>query len=107
MAILSRDDFFARLHDRLGDDTSDESISFLEDMTDTFNDLERRSKGDGVDWEKKYYDLDESWKKRYRHRFFAGGDTGAPETNDNGTTEEEYNAETVTVDDLFTEKKGD
>lgn len=107
MAILSRDDFFARLHERLGDDTSDESISFLEDMTDTYNDLERRSKGDGVDWEKKCHDLDESWKKRYRHRFFTGGDTGVPETSNNGTDEDEYNAETVTVDDLFTEKKGE
>lgn len=106
MAILSRDDFFARLHERLADDTSDESISFLEDMTDTYNDLERRSKGDGVDWEKKYHDLDESWKKRYRHRFFTGGDTGVPESNKD-TIEDEYNAETVTVDDLFAEKKGD
>ena len=105
MAILSRDDFFARLHERLGDDTTDESIAFLEDMTDTYNDLEKRSKGDGVDWEKKYHELDESWKKRYRHRFFSGGDTSVP--NNDNNKEDEFDSETVTVEDLFEEKKGD
>lgn len=106
MAILSRDEYFARLHDRLGSDTSDESIAFLEDMTDTYNDMESRSHGDGIDWQKKYQELDESWKKRYRHRFFSGGDTAVPmQTNDN-SPETEYDAESITVDDLFTEKKG-
>lgn len=105
MAILSKDEFFSRLHDRLGEDTSDESISFLEDMTDTYNDLSTRSNGDGVDWEKKYHELDESWKKRYRHRFFSG-DTGVPDTTTNDDSNE-YEGETVTVEDLFTEKKGE
>ena len=29
MAVLNRDDFFARMQERMGDDTSDEAISFL------------------------------------------------------------------------------
>ena len=107
MAILSRDDFFNRLHARVGNDTSEESISFLEDMTDTFNDLERRSQNDGINWEQKYKDLDESWKARYRHRFFSGGDTAIPNSGAPNTPIEEYNGETITVDDLFEEKKGD
>lgn len=104
MPILSREQYFARLHDKIGDDTTDDSISFLEDMTDTYNDLEKKTRCDGVDWEKKYHDLDESWKKRYRHRFFNGGNTSMP-AEETRAPEEEYNAESVTVEDLFTEKR--
>lgn len=106
MAVLSKEDFFARLHTRIGEDTSDEAISFLEDMTDTFNDLEKRATGDGVNWEQKYHDLDESWKKRYRHRFFSGESNTPYDEGD--TAGEDFTSETITVDDLFKEeKKGD
>lgn len=104
MAVLTRDEFFARLHDKLSDDTSDESISLLEDMTDTFNFLEQKANGDGEDWEKKYKELDENWKKRYRHRFFSGGVTSVPSDEKTEVTDE-YEAEEVTVEDLFTKKE--
>ena len=60
MAVLNRDEYFSRLHERLGADSSEEAITFLEDMTDTYNDMETRANGDGVDWEQRYHDLDES-----------------------------------------------
>ena len=100
MAILNRDEFFNRLHGRLGDDTSDESISFLEDMTDTYNSLENRANGDGEDWKRKYEELDESWKKRYRHRFFNGGDRNIP---DDREETEERGSEDIQINDLFKE----
>lgn len=103
MAILSRDEFFARLHDRIGEDSSDDTITFLEDMTDTYNDLERRARGDGEDWEKRYRDLDEAWKRRYRHRFFSGGDR-AEEFKETDETEI-LDPEDVSVDDLFEERR--
>ena len=104
MAVLSRDEYFARLHDRLGADTSEESITFLEDMTDTYNDMESRVNGDGVNWEQKYHDLDESWKARYQHRFFNGGDRGIPNGMtdcDAGDDSDDYNPNNVTVENLF------
>lgn len=102
MAVLSRDDYFQRLHDRLGDDTSDECISFLEDMTDTYNDLEQRTNGDGIDWKQKYHDLDESWKKRYRHRFFTGtGGNYTPVNNGSDSDDDGYDPDSVTVESLF------
>lgn len=105
MAILSRDDYFTRLHDRLGDDTSDDGIAFLEDMTDTYNDLETRvKKGDSEDWERKYRELDESWKKRYRHRFFNTDNTFVPDDG-RDNDDDEVSAEDITVEDLFTSKK--
>lgn len=99
MAILKRDEFFSRLETRLGDDTSDESISFLEDMTDTYNDLESRANNStNTEWEQKYNELNETWKKRYRHRFFSGdnrGFKGEPDEPDDDCDNE------ITIDKLF------
>lgn len=100
MAVLNKDTFFSKLHERVGTDTSEESLSFLEDMSDTYNDLESRANGDGVDWEKKYNELDASWRARYRHRFFSG-DAGTPNTNNPDHNTEEYDPENVGFDDLF------
>lgn len=101
MAILSRDDFFSRIQTMVGDNTSDESIAFIEDMTDTYNDMENRANGDGVDWEQRYHDLDESWKQKYRHRFFSGN--GASNIG-NAPIEPDENPDrgrTITINDLF------
>lgn len=73
MAVLSREEYLTKIQERLGDDVSDDSIKFLEDLTDTYNDLEKRAKGDGEDWKKRYEDNNEAWKKRYQQRFFSGG----------------------------------
>ena len=104
MAVLNREEFFSRLNERLANDTSDTGIAFLEDMTDTYNDLERRASGDGVDWEKKYHEMDESWKKKYTHRFFTGSasDTVMVDEKEGG---EGYVAEDIKVEDLFTKKE--
>lgn len=98
MPVLERDKYFDRVHKVIGNDTSDEAISFLEDMTDTYNELEKKSKGNGEDWEKKYHELDESWKAKYRHRFLNsdGGYCGPDEK------EKEQEVKEVTIDDLFT-----
>lgn len=100
MPILKREEFFNRVHEKIGNDTSDEAISFLEDMTDTFNDLEKKANGTGEDWEKKYHELDESWKAKYRHRFL-NSDGGCYEPM---KREEEKEVKEVTFDDLFTNK---
>lgn len=48
----------------IGDNTSDEALSFLEDITDSF------SKPD-VDWKAKYEQNDAEWRQKYRDRFFS------------------------------------
>lgn len=98
MSVLSREDYFARLHARLAEDQSDEGIAFLEDMTDTYMDMENRINGAGVDWEKKYKDLDESWRKKYRHRFLTGSDMNIPKDPEG---EPGKNPEDITIEDLF------
>lgn len=96
MAVLSRDEFFSRLQTRLASDSSDEAITFLEDMTDTYNDLEEKAGHDGKDWEKKYKELDDAWKEKYKHRFFSG-----PGSSYRPMVETEEEEKEIMVEDLF------
>ena len=101
MAVLSKDEFINRVHAYIGEDSSDDGISFLEDMTDTIEDYERRT-GDSEDWERRYKELDETWKKRYKHRFLTGhSQIDIGETDDT----EEIEPEEVDIDDLFDERE--
>ena len=99
MSVLSRDDFFNRVQAVAGTDTSDDTLAFIEDMTDTYNDLERQASGDGVDWEQRYHELDESWKAKYKQRFFSGGGSARIPQEEN--TPQENRAEEISYDDLF------
>lgn len=100
MAILNREDFMAAVHGRIGTASDDESIAFVENMTDTFNEMERRANDNSSgDWERKYHELDESWRKRYTHRFLTGSDCMNPVSEQE--EKEQNRAETITIDDLF------
>ena len=96
MAVLTRDEFFDRVQRIVGTDTTDESLTFIEDMTDTYNSLDERANGDGTDWEQRYRDLDESWKEKYKKRFFSGGSSRVIDD-----VKDEEEKKEVTYDDLF------
>lgn len=96
MSILNRDDYFSRVNEIVGSNTDEKSIKFVEDMTDTFNDLENKANSDGADWERKYHELDESWKKKYKQRFFTGKSSLVDDTTKEDTTKTEFS-------DLFKE----
>ena len=68
--IRTKDEILEIIRERVGYDTSDEAISFIEDVTDTLNDFESRT-GDTAEWERKYNELDASWRKKYKDRFFS------------------------------------
>lgn len=72
MSVLSKEDLLSAIKTRLGEDTSDEAIKFLEDVTDTVSDLESKANGDEEEWKTKYTELDKEWRKRYTDRFFSG-----------------------------------
>ena len=103
MAIIKKEEFFSAVHNMVGDKTDDESIAFTENKLDTYNDMERRANDNsGAEWERKYKENDESWRKKYTHRFMTGGDC----MNPNSEKEEETHdkAETIKIDDLFESK---
>ena len=39
MAVLSKEDFLSRINERIAEDNSDEANKFMEDMSDTYNDM--------------------------------------------------------------------
>lgn len=75
LAIKTSEELLESIRTRIGDQTDDETISFLEDVTDTMNDLNSKASGQ-EDWKKKYEDNDAEWRKKYTDRFFTGGDSG-------------------------------
>lgn len=105
--ILSKEDFITRISERLGDDNSDEALALIEDATDTLNDYEERlSTSDNDDWKSKYDELDASWRKRYRERFFTGRTPEEVKEEQEQDVKDDPN-EDVTFDDLFEEREGE
>ena len=100
MAVKTRDEILEAVRNRIGDNTDDESIAFLEDITDTFTDLEEKANGDGTDWKAKYEENDEEWRKRYTERFYSSG----PEPKEPEPKEPEPE-KPKTFNDLFTTDK--
>lgn len=97
MAVKTREEILEKLKNRVGNQSDDETIEFLEDVTDTLSDLEEKAKGDGVDWKAKYEENDAEWRKKYTDRFFSS----EPITNEE-TPSQEPQSEPNTFDELFT-----
>ena len=102
MAVRTREEILEAIRSRIGEDTSDESISLLEDITDTMEDYETRV-ADKTDWKNKYDELDATWRRKYIERF--SGKTGEDSKNEQ---EEQIkdDSEPRTFDELFTEREG-
>ena len=97
MAIRTKEEIIASIKNKFGDDTSDETIALLEDISDTLDTTK-----DGIEWKQKYEENDRQWREKYTSRFYDGGSKNdkSDEKND-----EEEKASTVTFNDLFTEKE--
>lgn len=105
MAVRTRDEILAAIRSRLGDDTSDDALTIIEDIDDTFKDYETRT---GEDWKSKYDELDAQWRKRYRDRFFQkanNGETTPEDVKDDNEEDLKEESEVKDFDELFTEKE--
>lgn len=101
---MTLEEFIEIVHDFIGDDTSERALKFVDDVTNGFNSAVSSSSSDNEDWHKKYDELNESWRKKYMHRFF-NGDVNF-DTNDVADDEtHETTAETITTEDLFDAKE--
>jgi hypothetical protein len=101
MAVKTREEILESFKTMLGENPDDESISFLEDVTDTLNDFEKRANGDGTDWKSKYEENDANWRKKYTERFFS--DEPDPDPKPKPKTEGEPDDTPTTFSDLFKE----
>ena len=100
MAIRSKEELMESIRARIGDDQSDEAIALLEDIADTYTDMETRANSDGEDWKKKYETNDAEWRQKYRDRFFnKSNDDGDDDSGDSG----DKPSKPMTFDELFKE----
>lgn len=92
MSIKSIDEILNAVKERIGDDTSDSAISFVEDISDTFNSLSEQE-----NWKQKYEQNDSEWRKKYRDRFLSAesssDDDDSGDTNEQLTYEKLFNVE--------------
>lgn len=100
MAVKTKEEILETLRASLGDNVDDSSIEIIEDISDTLDSLEDKS---GEDWEQKYKENDDAWRKRYTDRFFNNEPEEVPETT--SKPDEEPDDKPMTFDDLFSVKE--
>lgn len=99
MAVLSFDELITKIKAKIGEDTSDESIELLEDVTDTFN-----ANNDGENWKTKYEENDKEWRKKYIERFSGSGDNHDDGDDGDDGDDSDNEEEKTTFEELFKEE---
>ena len=67
MAIKTLEEVLNQVNQLMPDNSSDEYLNLVEDITDTYNNLNNNEYNKA-----KYDELDASWRKRYKERFLSG-----------------------------------
>lgn len=101
MAVRSKQEILDVLKSKFGEDTSDETLAIIEDINDTYDDFETKTK-DTTNWETKYKENDAMWRKKYRDRFFSGVEEVAEEKDTTGA--EDDAPKNLTFENLFKEE---
>lgn len=96
MAIRTRDEIMSQLQTLIGEDTSDETLAFVQDVSDTLGNDNSATRI--TELETKLEQQDKEWRKKYRDAFF----TGKPDDNFKDDDEEEKIPKRF--EDLFTTK---
>ena len=106
MAVLSHDDFMNAVKSLAGNNADDNTLTMIENFTDTFNDLETRA-SDTTDWKTKYEQNDNEWREKYKARFFEG-DAGTTPADVMRDQKEDItdDGKDISFDDLFKEREG-
>lgn len=89
MAVLDREAFMQAIKERIGDDTSDECLAFVQSMSETYDSL---SQSNAESWKEKYEKNDREWREKYKSAFFSGAPEPPPEEGPAPTKEYTYEA---------------
>lgn len=71
MPFVNKEEMLNKIRGILPDDTTDESLSLIGDISDTYDEYETKVKGN-TDWKQKYEENDKNWREKYRDRFYNG-----------------------------------
>lgn len=94
--VKTKDEILESIKAKIGESTEDSDLELLENISDTLNDFENKTK-DATDWEAKYNENDKQWRQKYKDRFFSDN------SDDNETFEEKPKEEPnqKTYENLF------
>lgn len=85
--IRSYEEIMEAVKTRLSEDTSDEALAFIEDISDT---LKAGNNIEAEELKKKLEENDKMWRKKYMDRFFNNDDDkGNDNDNSNGSDDAE------------------
>jgi len=96
MSVVSKESILESVKSMTGETPSDDAIALMENISDTFGDLESRV-NDTEDWKTKYEENDKQWREKYTERFSSGG--GDPDPTPKPKDEP---PKVLTFEDLFT-----
>nr|DAK94959.1 MAG TPA: hypothetical protein [Caudoviricetes sp.] len=103
MAVRTINEILESVKSRVGDSTEDTDIEFIEDVSDTLNDLTSKASGQEY-WKAKYEENDKAWREKYKERFFSTEENEKDELEDNKDIEMK-DKKPKTFADLFNEKE--
>lgn len=94
MAVRSYEEIMEMIRKRIGEDSSDEAIALIEDLSDTLQsgnaDMVKQLTAEKEE-------LDKTWRERYKARFFGGSDTNPVENLQETVIEPEPESEVVKI----------
>lgn len=94
MAVRTVDEIMQSLKARIGEDTSDDAIALISDVSDTLSNF---ANSDNIKWKEKYEENDAEWRKKYKERFFTPSNTDSIDQED----EEDEKPVRLTYEALF------
>lgn len=101
--VKTKEDMLAEIKSYIGDRTDDETVSLVENVTDTLTDMEKNGNA-----EARVKEVEDMWRAKYMERFFDGDkEKQNIEVEEDEETEEKDKSEEITIDDLYTEKESD
>ena len=99
MAVLTKDELTKMLADRFADTEDENDIAFMENITDTFDDLQTNANATQL---KELQDKYSNLQKKYRDRFFNSSGSGSDDEDFLDPTPDPE-PKIMKFDDLFTQ----
>lgn len=93
--VKSKDEILSTISAVIGENNSEDAITLLEDITDTLDDYDARTK-DSTAWKQRYEENDRAWRQKYKDRFFEKESDETINTYDDDEEKLTYDALFVT-----------
>lgn len=81
MSVVTKDSILESVKTLVGETPTDEGLALMENISDTYADLESRV-NDTEDWKTKYEENDKQWRQKYTERFSSGNDLEVEQEDD-------------------------